>query len=43
MDFFGDDNGCKVDNDNIPLDLSQRIISVEQDNYPVQSVSRSSK
>ncbi|XP_058804828.1 anoctamin-4-like isoform X2 [Phymastichus coffea] len=36
MDIFGNANGSKVDND-VPLELSQRIITIEQDNFPIQS------
>jgi hypothetical protein len=39
MEMMKNRNTSEINNDQIALDPSQRIISIEQDNYPIQSVS----
>lgn len=39
MELMGNGNTSDFHaDDNVPLDMSQRIISMEQDNYPTQTV-----
>ena len=39
MELMSNGNISDSNTDHVPLDMSQRIISMEQDNYPAQAVS----
>lgn len=39
MDFLNNSNKPELNTDHIPLEMSDRIISMELDNYPSHSVS----